>query len=391
MRAALAIAVALVSGAALAWWPATGQPASLCPLDVELGSATAAPVVGDEIEIEIVAIGCHPGTVTVTALSGVTSYRFDVDVDRGRWAGLVPERLTRVAGDLTIVANGASDTIALTPGPPAGPVRAWVGPRTIVADGVDETMAVAAPVDRFGNPVGDRTMIETFRQRGASVERRSGTTVMGLSWTVFAAGTVTERAEVWIDTDDTTGERVTVLEVPGPVESVELEPPPARLPAADGRSAIPLLTTELTDEHGNVLPDGIGGQFVIDGPDGLHVIPGVVTAGRLRATWVAPAGPGVFTIAARVQGQHSPVIEVVARPAVEKLPATARPTDDGLVVEVGPVISSDGGLVADGTPVSIGSVTTTLSSGWATAVVPGTAEAIEIEVLGSRVRVEVPS
>lgn len=390
MRPVLALVGALVAGYALASL-APGGTTAACPVEVDLRSTAVEPVVGDEVRIEITSLGCDPQTVTVTALSGVTSARFDVDIHQRRGSAVVPDHLTRTGGDLTVLANGTVRTIVLAPGPPAGPVRAWVGPRTIVADGADETMAVAAPADRFGNPVADGTPIETFRQRLSSVDRRAGRTMMGLAWVTYTSGTAAVRADVWTDTETATGERVTVLEVPGPVERIEMEPLAGPFPAADGRSGLPLLTAVLTDANGNLLPDGIGGEFVIDAPDGRHLVPAVVTAGRLRATWVVPGRPGVSTLSARIQGQQSPDVTVTLRSAIEQLLVQTRPTGDGLVVEVGPVVTKDGGLVADGTPVAIGDVTTTLSTGTASAILPSTTRAVVVEVLGHRTRLEIPS
>lgn len=378
---------ALVAGYVLA--SIGPAPSGSCAVAIDLHPASRLAEAGQPVEVEVTALGCDPDTATVTILAGLEFERLRIDLDGGRGSAELPDHLSRIAGDLTVLAQGASATIALEPGAPVGAVRPWVGPRTIVADGDDVAMAVAAPVDRFGNPVADGTGVTIHRLRESGKERQSGSTRSGLVWAVFASGTTADRADLWTTLDLDESERVSIDEVPGPGAAVEIEPLTESIPAADGRSIVELETRVVTDPNGNVIPDGIAGRFVVTGPGGSHVCPGVVTSGRLRARWVVPSRPGTFAIAAEVQGRRSPAIPVKLDGAVDRLDASARITAEGVLVEVGPVRHTDGGLVADGTPVTIGSVTTTLSTGRAGVLLATGTGTVDISVLGHESKVAV--
>lgn len=380
MSAPRVLVPALVAGYILA--SIGPAPSGSCAVAIDLHPASSLAVAGQPLEVEVTALGCDPDTATVTILAGLESERLRIDLDGGRGSADLPEHLSTIAGDLTVVARGASATIALAPGAPVGAVRPWVGPRTIVADGDDVAMAVAAPVDQYGNPVADGTGVTIHRLRESGKGQRSGSTRSGLVWAIFASGTTADRADLWTTLDLDESERVSIDEVPGPAAAVEIEPLRASIPAADGRSIVELETSVLADPNGNVIPDGITGRFVVTGPDGSHVFPGVVTSGRLRARWVVPSRPGTFAIAAEVQGRRSPAIPVKLDGAVDRLDASARITPEGVRVEVGPIRHTDGGLVADGTPVTIGGVTTTLSTGRAGVLLTAGTATVDISVLG---------
>ncbi len=387
MSAPRALVPALLAGYLLA--SIVPAPSDSCAVAIELHSASGLPEAGQRVEVDVTALGCDPDTATVTILAGLESERLRVELDGGRGRADVPGHLTRIAGELTVLAPGASATIALAPGAPVDAVRPWVGPRTIVADGDDVAMAVAAPVDRYGNPVADGTGVTIHRLRQSGKGQQSGSTRSGLVWATFTSGTTADRAELWTTIDLDQSERVAIHEIPGPAAAVEIEPLADSIPAADGRSVVGLKTRVLADPNGNVLPDGIGGRFVVTGPGGSQVFPGVVTSGRLRAGWVVPGRPGTFAVTAEVQGRRSPSFPAKLAGAVDRLDASARITAEGVRVEVGPVRHIEGGLVADGTPVTIGGVTTALSAGWAEVVLAAGTGPVDVSVLGHESRVAV--
>ena len=365
-------------------FPGSNELSVVSPDSVALPSAVTA---GDPIGVELDLPAA--GNVQIVILTGGEAFDLSPTLPAGRSVWTVPAEVSRTAGRLTVIVANQSFDVTIAPAEPNDFTEVLVGPRTIVADGTDHSLAVVAPCDVYGNALPDRTQVEFERVAtggdGQSYERAVS---RSLAWTRLTAGTLARENSVWATMDQITGVPATLNEVPGVAVAVELDLPTATV-VADGRQVIELATTQLVDEFDNQLPDGIAGVFRLTTPTTTSLVPATVQRGRLRAFWTAPTEPGELSITASVNGQTSPSAQITAVAAVRPFETAGRFTPDGYRVDVGPILDPAGALVADGTEVTIGDVATTTSDGVASALVQAESGVVAVTVLGRTANHEV--
>ena len=128
------------------------------PILVQLDSLVIPDVIdaGDIVTIE--ARSESPvGTAEVLVHGAYGRLRFEMAIVGGAGQLMLPAAVTQHAGIVTIESGDASETLEILPGEVTTLVAPLVGPRTIVANSADETLAVLLPTDRFGNQVADGT------------------------------------------------------------------------------------------------------------------------------------------------------------------------------------------------------------------------------------------
>ena len=360
----------------LVGWPGERTP----PVTVDAIDGPAMVSAGAQVAVRLRA-SSGSGRAELTAMAGVATLRLDVTIVDGRGRLELPSSLTATAGRLTLLVGSAQHDIDVVPGPAVDPI-VLAGPRTIVADALDRTLAVTAPSDRFGNAVADGTSVIVTRT-DPSGQRTSLAvpTVAGLAWQPFTSGTVAGASAVWVETNGQASAAAVVDEVPGSAVSLVALVPDV-LPAADGRSVVTFETEPVLDAHGNVLPDGVAGSFVAATGSGRVDLPAVIQNGRLRARWVVPAEPGVVTIGAVVNGVTSEPVRRVIDAALTEL--TVRTVDGsvGTEVEIGPLVGVDGALLADGTSVSVNQLTVALRGGRAVVTLVDRPRTVTVAALG---------
>ena len=270
-----------------------------------------------------------------------------------------------------------------------------VGPRTIVADGSDMTMTVVTPMDRFGNPVADGTSVEIELlwpdgNRSVLTEAVDRALVAILIESTTETGRVTISASV----DDADGPNNVVDQVAGVPAPFTVDAD-TRNALADGFALHAVQTSELRDEFGNTLPDGVSAVFVLEDGDQTSLVQTTVQGGIARAVIEAPNEPGQVALTARVSGAQSAPTVIDFAPAVSLFVATQRVSESGVTITIGPVVTARGGYVPDGTVVTIrerdsGTVITdaALRGGITEVVLDNAAVALEAEVLGAVVPVE---
>jgi hypothetical protein len=278
----------------------------------------------------------------------------------------VPAYLTRVSGVVTFRAHGAvggdiSSSTVVVPARVSDPLDIVVGPRTVVADGADETMAVAFATDRFGNPLLDgtelmMTLVDEFTGVRVVESRIDG----GLAAQLIGSRIVAQRVEVFARTVDgsVASRRVAFHEVPAPAADVSLVAVLDREDplVADGRSRIEVQTVRLADANGNQLIDGRLVRVQTVGPDGLGQLTARTIDGVARFDLVAPSRPGVVTLTAAVDGLTGLPTELTYAAAISELPIAVSREGDVVSVAVGPVRDAAGAVVVDGT-VAVATIT----------------------------------
>jgi hypothetical protein len=314
-----------------------------------------APTLPDETPIILTAIGTyglHPQSSRLR--HGLATF-------------YLPASDTRAAGLMTLVASTnqarAEAQLLIRPGPPADPIITVVGPRSILADGQDQTMLVALPTDAFGNPVASQTPVDiSVRRPGAEFESHNlilqTETRHLLAWARLPSGTVAGQTRLAVSVGAAHSIEETVLEVPGQPVSFTLSAEPTLLPA-DGRQLAELTTSPIADAHGNLLPEGTTATFLItDAGGGRRTIPAaIVFNGRAQTVLQAPTRPGKVTVQAMVAGVLSRPLQLTFTTGValadDEIPLSASFNVEGLILRLGPLAGSLGQFIPDGTPVEV--------------------------------------
>lgn len=364
-------------------------------LDVSQAEVAA----GDEFDVTVFA-EARDGAIAELAIFGtLNSTLLSEPVVDGAAAFTISEVHTRHRGMIAFVATiegKATDpvNVMVLPQPAVEPVVPLVGPRTIIADGVDITMVAVSPADQFGNaPIDDTEVATTLSRTDGAVEPRTDLVDGGIAAIIVTGTTETGRVTVSSTVGDAGGPGNVFDQVAGaPADfAVEIDP---RNAVADGFNLRDIMTTVLRDQFDNILPDGIGVVFEITSEDGLTFAHATVQGGVARTRIQAPASAGTISVRALISGAVSETTSLIFDAAVDALPVEVSTGDEWHTVTVGPVLSQLGGYVPDGTVASIYDdtgqllATAEIRGGSVAVLVPETPGRIEVEVLG--LRVEVP-
>jgi len=377
---ALVVSAAVTLGCSPDEMPSTTQVRSIAaPSEIVAGAPIVVVVESDGVgEVRLDVVDAFV-TTTLTAIRAHGAAGDETSFE-------VPAALTRSSGITTFRAVGAVGDDVMTstviiPDAPTDPLDVLVGPRTIVADGADETMAIGFVTDRFGNPLldGFPVQLTLLEELGAIIDLD---VVMegGLAAQVVGSGTIAQRVEVFasVDGGELSSRRVDYNEVPGPASLFDVRVPfkDDRTTAfvADGRTLLSIVTGEIDDRFGNRLPDGHLIRLQTDGPDGIGQLTARTIDGIARFELVAPRLPGVVEVSATADGTSSDTIEIEFVPAVSEIPVESVRNEDVLTVSIGPVLDQVGAVVVDGTPVSV-------------AVSGVGADAVELELIDGRASV----
>ena len=124
--------------------------------------------------------------------------------------------MSRTAGHLTLLVGEHQLDVAVAPGTPDGFTDVLVGPRTIVADGKDLSLAVVTPGDIYGNAMPAGTSVDFQRLDPAKERSSDATTVFrSIASTRLVAGTEAGANSVWVTMGQITGVPAVLNEVPG--------------------------------------------------------------------------------------------------------------------------------------------------------------------------------
>ena len=353
---------------------------------------------------EVLAEGVEPDVVVVaTVETGYGLRRFEVLPTETAVTIEVPA-VDDPASGVTVVSvtQGSlvgSTTLNIEPGPPVGPIDVYLGPRTVVADANHFVMIVAVPEDQFGNPVADGSPVDftTIRPDQVSEAQRFRTGGL-LAWHEVASQTVTGRTRVSTESGSAGAPERTFLEVAGTPEPYELELLESAsldsLAPADGQSLITVGTEVLTDQFGNLMPDGAAVVLDASGVSGVRRLHGQTIDGRAEFSFEAPDRPGRVTLMATASGVSSEPLTLDFASAVESLVAEVEFVEGGSLVHVGPVRSVRGSFVPEGSTATVTAadgavrlVDLSLGVGTATFAPSVELEPVTVEVLGTTITV----
>lgn len=323
------------------------------------------------------------GVAEVLVHGAYGTLRFEVAISNGQGRLMLPPAVTQHAGIVTIESGHSVEVIEILPGEVTTLVAPLVGPRTIVANGADETLAVLLPTDRFGNQVADGTDTNiVWEQPGDAGSTGTPETTDGMAWMLIPSGEVAGPTTVRATANDTVrGAAVRIDEVPGMVADITLTvSEPSGL--ADGRSVIVLDTDELTDGFTNTLADGTSAQFSFDGPSGQGVVSSTVQNGVVRIELTGPTAPGQLTGYLDIHGVASNEVAIDYTTAITSFDARLEAIGEEIVLRVDNALDPAGAFIADGTHVTWGDQRASLSRGsaeiWVPAALADTTAPVEI-------------
>ena len=328
-------------------------------------------------------------TKTIEHLVSGSNDEFEIPAWQGPASGLIT--LTAKQNN-----NVATATTNLMPDLAVDPIDVYLGPRTVIADEEHFVMQVAVPEDKWGNPIDAGTGVDfSVTRSDQSIEEYVSETKNLLAWIEIFSTTTAGRTRVSTSIGNIGAAERDFLEVAGiPTDfTVELVDP---LVPADGHALIRVTTSDLTDEFGNVMPDGTSATLDTKGATGVRRISGQTIDGKAEFVLQAPDKPGVVTLSVTASGTQSEPLEIIFESGIDSFEATATTTDGKLFVNVGPVISARGSFVPDGTKAKATldngeTKTVEIEQGYAKLEFPSELEVneLEIEILGQTKSVEV--
>lgn len=361
-------------------------------------------IAGAETTIELHGVPDGDSSVVLVMSSG-GSTQIDVPGAPGELRRFVlPPSIAAVAGVVTVIAYAAGSVatvdMVIKAGSVVGPIVSIVGARSIVADGSDLAMVVSIPTDSFGNPVATQTPFTFVRRHpdGTSTEIVTETSHL-LAWAELASGTVSGSGDVWIlsgtelSGDRLSGPRARLEEVAGVPRRFDLAALVSvfdvGLPA-DGRALTTVHTEQLIDVYGNVQPDGTQVVFEWVSDEGRSQATSETIAGVATVRIEAPSRPGVVVVQARARGVSSTPLALTFESAVNTYGVRATRGSARTQIDIGPITTVQGSLVADGTNVIVRIAQATRLDEYRGSTVDGVAVvSIPIKTAGSRFSVEV--
>lgn len=373
---------------------AMSQHDDIAPASLSSISAPPEVAAGTIVSIDGVA-NTQSGVADVVVHTALGRLTIAMEIESGVGQLDLPAVITQHAGVMTLTSGDARTTLIVTPGEVAELVAPLVGPRTIVADGADTSLAVTLPVDRYGNQVADGTAIDVEWQQPThagpvqQVTRRELATTDGMAWVLVPSGQVAGPTTIRSTSRTSSGEQINAAavridEVPGLVAQIAIAATSNR-GTGDGRSLIEIESERLVDSFGNELLDGASAQFLFDGPSGQGVVPGTVQNGVVRLELVAPPSSGTLTGRLSLQGVLSNELVIRFDSAIASFDATVERVDGDAVLRVASAVDSSGAFVADGTQVVWGDQTTQTRRGRAEIRLPSSLigdTAPSVEILG---------
>ncbi len=395
-RARLLVPIALlgvVLTAVLAGCSTPEQTASAQPKGGIEISAPDSVLAGEPYAVEVrssvgelaslaVDAGYGPVVLEQQLIDGVASF----EVPEGAVAGSGVVRLDTRVGSVR-----AQTTIDVLPGPSVNPLALFLGPRTVLADGVDYSMVVAVPVDRLGNPTADGTEVSFTINRPSSSSSDEAVLTSGLlAYLRIVGGTTAGRTTVAGSVDAIDGPEQSFLQVAGLTAGFELSVV-SELPSADGSTLFEVETGHLVDRFDNQLPDGTLVSLDLElSTGGSRRLWSSTIDGKAIFVIEAPPAPVAMSLVALASGGVSEELLLRFEPAVARLMVKATEQVDAdeptWLIEIGPVVSNRGAYVADGTPadVTIDGVTTTvrLENGKGSIAVGSQPALVDVTVLG---------
>lgn len=268
----------------------------------------------------------------------------------------IPARFTKYAGVVDycliqhqkVIQKGSFKLLSNTS--KLGIIDNYLGPRTIVANERDYTMLVSIPTDHLDNLLPDRTAIKLKTQFQNSIESTSHELAVGFAWKRINAPLKIGRISTGSTLSGHHSKELGADVFPDIATDFSINAQ-TNHNYADGNETITLRTTQIKDEHNNIITDGTRVTFFIkDTLGGFWQTTSNTVNGFAFAKALHPQTPSIWKIKATIKGiTESREIEQVFEPVIAEIPISLSHRK----IVVGPLTSYMGQLVQDGIDVSL--------------------------------------
>ncbi|PRP66229.1 hypothetical protein [Nonlabens agnitus] len=227
----------------------------------------------------------------------------------------------------------------------------YLGPRSIVANVRDYTMLVAIPTDSLDNMLPDDTQVFLKHQFKNKINTTPFALEKGFAWQRIPSPLSTGRISTGSTLDQISSTELVADVFPDVAVDFQLSLDQNHS-YADGNEISTFKTSQITDEHGNVMTDGTLVKFFMSDANGSQWQTMASTInGYAFAKAIHPQTPTTWTVKALIQGiAESPDLIVTFKSIIDDIPVEMQNND---TIVVGPLTSYLGQIIPDGIQVTI--------------------------------------
>ncbi len=231
-------------------------------------------------------------------------------------------------------------------------METYLGPPSIFANGLDQSMIVALPQDSFGNPFDEGTPIQIRKQLQGNLQNKTLVIKHGIAYDYITADHQTGQYFISSQLGTQVSKEMVVNVMPSTPIDFEIEASREHN-YADGNQLVTLSTSTVTDEHGNTVADGTLVSFHIETSEQPPIKTyGQTLNGIAKATILHPEKRDTWYITAYVLGSaESNMLELEFQSIISDLEIHFDPDKNELVI--GPLKSYLGQLVPDGVAIEV--------------------------------------
>lgn len=232
-----------------------------------------------------------------------------------------------------------------------GVIETYLGPRSIIANPRDYTMLVSIPTDTLDNTLPDGTPVNLNTQFKTKISTTTHKLSSGFTWKRISAPLQIGRISTGSTLQSHASKELVADIFPDVPQDFSISVD-SNHNYADGNEIITLQTTQIKDEHGNIMTDGTMIIFFInDETEAFWQTTASTVNGYAFAKALHPQSPSTWKITAAITGiAQSKEISQTFTPIITKIPLTISQKRH---IIVGPLTSYMGQLVQDGIGVSL--------------------------------------
>lgn len=310
--------------------------------------------VGQDIKIKICESSIESEKVILTGLNAY--YEIDHGFHNGCLYIKIDSTKLKIAGEYELSTINTSEIIhlahiTLLPEVSYGKIDSYTGPKSLSYQDRKGSMITSFPVDKYNNATGQSETYTYNVQKGEKQNRTNK--VLNNTYPNFIIKKTGEsKIILGANTKEANTIEHSIRTLSGCAKNVIIKTENIH-PYADGRQFFKVTTKILRDPQGQIIENGTSANLYLTNEDGeivsaynSSVINGVV------ACWIKnPIYDGQYYIQAKVCNQKSNRIAIHYKPIIKEI-TYAWSTEKNTIL-VGPLASTTGNLITNGTPISV--------------------------------------
>lgn len=271
---------------------------------------------------------------------------------------ILSKKFTRISGIITLKVfylgkELGRKQVEVLPKKTAEPLDAYLGAKSILANGKDWAMITAIPTDTFGNPVKNHTPItyEILRPDGTQYEIQS-TTENLVSFQIINSLTKAGKTFIGVSLNGVASREKELLEVADFPVNFTIKADSHSI-YADDHQFFKIKTSVLRDRNNNIMPEGTAVSFLCKEPSGTgRLLNSYTIDGIAELSVQNPKEAGTLEVIASVYGGgKSNVLALDFMSPIDHI--NVRYETESQRLNVGPLIAQLNQLVPNGTQVKL--------------------------------------